>query len=263
MKNISRLNLLFFILFSLTIPPAAAENMSATEVVRLSRTNHETPYEQVQVRMTLTDRQGKDRHRELAIFAKTDEGGFQKSVIRFTAPRNVEGTALLTMENDGAEADQWLFLPILKRAKRIAVSDKSRDFVGTDFSYEDLQPEQVPLHTYTMLRSETVDGSECFVIEARPVNRGAVKGYAKRHLWIRKDNFMVVRIDYVDADGNVLKRRFNRELVQVDKKRWRANRVIMENFIKNHKTVVVILRRDIVNKIPDRVFTVNALEHVR
>lgn len=95
------------------------------------------------------------------------------------------------MGGEDGNDDQWLYLPATRNAKRIAAAGKKNRFMGTDFAYEDLRPENLAAHSYRLAGSEALDGSDCWVIESVPANeqQASDTGYGKRRLWVRKDNY--------------------------------------------------------------------------
>lgn len=161
-------------------------------------------------------------------------------MIVFTKPDNIRGTTLLTWKHKNRLNDQWIYLPSLDKIRRIASSNKSGYFMGTDFTYEDLSADNMDDYTYKLLREEKCYQGECYVVEAKPVN-GEVQsrtGYYKRILWVRKDIFFTVRIDYYKNKEKVIKKQKNLDITKVNNKNYRANKIMMENYSKNHKTLI-------------------------
>lgn len=157
-------------------------------------------YETTNVKMEIIDNRNKTRIRRLMIYARRDKDKNLQTLIRFTAPEDVKGTGLLTLENKEREDDQWLYLPLLRKNKRIAEGSKKNSFVGTDFTFEDLRPENLNIHNYRLLDEKELDGYPCFVIEATPTQEGERNsGYKSRKLWVRKDVYLPVKIEYTDT----------------------------------------------------------------
>jgi hypothetical protein len=128
--------------------------------------------------------------------------GRSKVVIRFTAPAEVRGVALLIVNYPDRASDQWMWTPALERDRRIALQDRSTRFFGTDFSFEDLEERDVDQHSYRLLGEEAIDGAMCWKIESTPRRESQ---YAKSTMWIRKDTYAWARVDsYV---GNQVVRR--------------------------------------------------------
>jgi hypothetical protein len=200
---------------------------------------------------------GAVKERRIVRYTLNGRDDLDKILVRFLAPRDVEGTALLTWEAKDGNDDQWLYLPATKKAKRIASSGKKNRFMGTDFAFEDLRPESLAVHTYTLAGSEAVDGHDCFVIEAAPATERQAddSGYSKRRLWIRKDNYFTVKREFYDRKGKLEKVATDRDLVNVRGGLWRANEIEMQDVQAGTRTIVVIERRSLDKGLKESLFT--------
>ncbi len=121
--------------------------------------------------MVLKNRQGQESVRKIRIRTLEVEGDGDKSLSIFDNPRDVKGTAFLTFTHKVGDDDQWLYLPALKRVKRISSRNKSGSFMGSEFAYEDISSQEVVKYTYKWIRDEVHDGQECFLIERYPVDK--------------------------------------------------------------------------------------------
>lgn len=153
--------------------------------------------------MTLRNRHGQEVTRQMRSRALEVQDDGDKSMIIFEDPADVKGTALLTFSHKTADDDQWLYLPALKRVKRISSSNKSGPFMGSEFAYEDLSSQEIEKYTYKYLRDETIDGLAHFVIERYPVDRKS--GYTRQVVWVDQDEYRVRKIDYFDRKESHLK----------------------------------------------------------
>lgn len=145
--------------------------------------------------MLLIDRHGKQRSRKLKVFSK-DTDKIEYRLLFFLQPADVSGTGFLTFDyNDDKEDDQWLYLPALKKTKRIAVSDRSGSFMGSDFSYADMIERKLEDYRYKVLKETELAGKKVWLIESIPVSSKVVKesGYNKSILFVRQDNYVVIR----------------------------------------------------------------------
>ena len=133
------------------------------------------------------DAAGKSREKRW-IYERLGSHGQSKSVIRFTAPAEVKGVALLIVNHPDRASDQWMWTPALERDRRIALQDRSTRFFGTDFSFEDLEERDVDQYDYTLLGEEAVDGAACWQIESTP-KQAQSSQYTPSIVWIRKDNY--------------------------------------------------------------------------
>ncbi len=174
------------------------------------------------MKMVLVDRLGKQRRRLIRSFS-CDKGADIYSLMFFLAPADVKGTGFLTYDYDesGRDDDQWLYLPALGKTKRIAVSDKSGSFMGSDFTYADLTKKRFVDYTYSFhkgQREATVYGRKTWLIDSLPRSRKVIKetGYIRSILFVRQDNFMVVRAIYFVDKGGDLKYYDVKEMVQID-----------------------------------------------
>src|SRR5436190_23710877 len=125
--------------------------------------------------------------------------GQSKVVLRFLAPAEVKGVALLVVNHPDRASDQWMWTPAIERDRRIALQDRSTRFFGTDFSFEDLEERDVDQYVYTLEGEETIDGAMCWRIQSTPKQTKSSQ-YTRSRVWIRRDNYAVARIEnYVEA----------------------------------------------------------------
>lgn len=234
-----------FLTLSLATCTAWAQAPTGGEIMKKQRELQKVKDEEETQLMALINKNGEARQRKVVRFTVTDREDLSKILIRFLAPRDVENSGLLTWEAKDGNDDQWLYLPATKKAKRIASSGKKNRFMGTDFAFEDLRPENLAVHKYTLIGSEAVDGQDCFVIEALPASdkQAADSGYSKRKLWIRKDIYYTVKREYYDKKGKLEKIQADRKLVNAKGSVWRADEVEMHDVQAGTKTVVAIEKR--------------------
>lgn len=192
---------------------------------------------------TLINKSGQERVRK--VFGTTklvDNGTDNMRMTRFTSPPDVKGTVTMLLEHADRDDDIWVYLPALKKVRRLVSSNKKDSFVGTDFSYADVIGYKVDEWSYKLLREESFDGQPCYVIEALPKN-ATVKtntGYSKRIDTIRKDNLVTVKSDYWDEAGQQLKTSLFTKLELVDPKRdkWQAMKLESRNLQTGHRTEI-------------------------
>ena len=177
--------------------------------------------------MILRNRQGDESRREVRVRTLEVEADGDKSLSIFDAPADVKGTAFLTFSHVTGLDDQWLYLPSLKRVKRISSKNKSGPFMGSEFAYEDISSDEVEKYSYRYLRDEVYEGMECFVIERRPVDPNS--GYTRQEVWIDKQEYRPQRVVYYDRKDSLLKTLTFHEYRQYLDKFWRAQRMEMLN----------------------------------
>ena len=177
--------------------------------------------------MLLKNRQGEESTREMRSKALEVKGDGDKSLIVFDKPADVSGTALLSFSHKQGDDDQWLYLPALKRVKRIASDNKSGPFMGSEFAYEDITSQEVEKYTYKWLRDEQLDGKDMFVLERYPADKRS--GYTRQVVWMDKAEYRPMKIEYYDRKNAHLKTLVFRDYKQYLDKYWRASDMYMEN----------------------------------
>jgi len=182
---------------------------------------------QAKLVMLLKNSQGQSAKRQMRMSLLEGKGAGDKSMIVFDWPKDIDGTALLTWSHKTGDDDQWLFLPALKRVKRISSSNKSGSFVGSEFSYEDLSSQEVEKYTYKFLREEACGALTCFVIDRYPVDKRS--GYTRQVTWIDKAEYRIRKIDYYDRKSSKLKTLTFTGYRQYLGKYWRADLLTMVN----------------------------------
>lgn len=158
---------------------------------------------QARLEMVLVDRRGQETRRELDLSSVEVSPDEERSLLYFLSPRDIEGTALLTYSFREREEEQWLYLPALRRTKRISASGRSSPFMGSELAYEDLAPMYPSRFDYSYVGEELLDGSPCFVVERYPRYEGS--GYRRQRLWIDTAEYRVLRVDSWDLRDRYLK----------------------------------------------------------
>lgn len=219
------------------------------------------------MQMILRNRHGQESKREMRTktLEQLDDG--DKSLIVFDEPRDVKGTALLTYTHKIDADDQWLYLPALKRVKRIASNNKSGPFMGSEFAYEDLSSQEVEKYTYKYLRDEAFEGDDehagkaVFVIERYPVDEKS--GYTRQIVWMDQDEYRVLKVDFYDRKDSLLKTLTLHEYGQYLDKHWRAGRMEMVNHQTGKSTTLTFNDYVFGNNFADRDFDRNSLRAAR
>ncbi|QEN05967.1 outer membrane lipoprotein-sorting protein [Thiospirochaeta perfilievii] len=222
--------------------------------VSKSKTTHSA------VSMTLVDNNGKEDVRLLEEFGKK-ENDLSTTVMVFRSPASVKNTRFLKQENDGSADDKWIYLPALKRVRRIASSDGSKSFMGTDFTYDDMETRDVERDIHTLLKEEAVNGVDCYVVkaEAKDLNDSQ---YSYRVSWIRKDNFVPIKMELYDSNKELLKVMKVLDLQNIDGF-WTPMEVVMENVQTEHKTILSIKKVEFDKGVNPKVFTQSYLSSGR
>lgn len=190
------------------------------------------------LRMILRNKQGQTSERELRLRNLEVENDGTKSLSIFDTPRDVKGTILLTHTHKKANDDQWLFLPALRRVRRIAAKNKSGSFMGSEYAYEDIAAQELDKHTYRWVRDEVYDGNDCFVIERYPVDK-ANSGYSRQVAWIDKSEYRTWKADYYDRKGDLLKTLTCKDYRKYQDRFWRTHEMNMVNHQTGKSTQLI------------------------
>ncbi len=215
--------------------------------------------------MILIDKNGSERVREIRSLRR-DAGEDSESIMFFLSPADVRETGFLTYDYDGSERDddQWLYLPALKKTKRIASSDKSGSFMGSDFSYADMTERELDNYEYELLQEGEVNGHEVWVVQAVPITEKErdETGYTKSIYWVRKDNDVVIRAKSWLERGGRNKYMEVKKLELIDGI-WVATEMTMttkKGSSTLHKTVLRSSNVRFNQELPDDEFSVRRLE---
>ena len=182
--------------------------------------------------------------------------GASKSILRFTAPPEVKGVALLIVNHTDRASDQWMWTPAIERDRRIALQDRSTRFFGTDFSFEDLEERDVNQYDYKMLGDETVDGAVCWKIESKPKESKSSQ-YSSSVLAIRKDNYVTAQIESFVKDKLV--RRIHYSELEKINNIWTPRTVEVLDVGRNSRTVLKLEKLQYNTPMKDEEFTIEAL----
>lgn len=189
----------------------------------------------------------------------SDDG--DKDLGIFHKPADVNGTAVLTFSHGLKPDDQWLFLPELKRVKRISSVNKSGPFVGTEFAFEDIASWEVEKYKYKYLRDEVLDGNDCFVIENTPAYE--YSGYARQIEWVDKTIYQPRKIEFYDRKNALLKTLTFSDYQQYLDRYWRASRLDMVNHQNGKSTTLHRSNYQFRNGFQDSDFSESALKNVQ
>jgi outer membrane lipoprotein-sorting protein len=177
----------------------------------------------------------------------------------------VHGTKTLLIEHSTADDDMWIYLPAMKKVRRLVASNKKDSFVGTDFSYGDVIGHKVEDWNHKTLRQEKVDGRDCYVVESTPKRSEVTDntGYSKRISWIDTESYVAVRGEIYDQNGELLKRQTAQDVERVDPKnnRYQPMKLVSENVQTGHKTIIEFKHFKANVGVGDEVFAARSLEN--
>ena len=208
----------------------------------------------------------KNRHGETSeryIRNKTLEiiGDGDKTLSIFDKPRDVKGTAFLSFSHKEGADDQWLYLPALKRVKKISSNNKSGPFMGSEFAFEDLSSQEVEKYTYKYLGDDVLDGINCFMLERDPVDPKS--GYTVQIVWIDKEDYKPLKVDYYDRKSSLLKTLTFSNYKQYLDKYWRASEMNMVNHQTGKSTQLIWSDYKFATGLTERDFDKNSLKRAR
>ncbi len=217
--------------------------------------------QQSSLKMILRNRHGQESIREMHNRSLEVEGDGDKTLIVFDRPRDVKGTAFLSFTHATRPDDQWLYLPALKRVKRISSSNKSGPFMGSEFAYEDISSQEVAKYKYKFLRDDKLEGRDVFVVEQYPQYKNS--GYTRIISWIARDIYRPLKVEFYDRKNSLLKTLTYHEYKQYLNKYWRPARMEMTNHQTGKSTTLIWKSYKFNNGFTARDFDRNSLKRAR
>ncbi len=209
--------------------------------------------------MKLVNKSGSTRVRKITSYAM-DVGEDTKTIMFFQYPNDVKGTGFLTVNYDDVnkEDDKWLYLPALKKTRRISgKSSKTDYFMGSDFTYDDIGKRNVDEDTHKLLREESADGYDYYVIESTPKKEGEI--FSKKLVWVRKDCDVVAKVEFYDKLGKLHRQMVSSDIKKVDGF-WTIGKMEMKNVQTGHSTELLFLDPKFNIQLDSKIFSVNKLE---
>jgi outer membrane lipoprotein-sorting protein len=246
--------LLIFLLYS----PHTSLGITGREVLDRAKKTNQSKTQVSDIHMLLIDKKDTEQERAVRIWAL--QGELDKSLTRFTAPKNVEGVGFLVLSEKG-EAKRWLYMPKSAKTRMIAEGDKNKSFMGTDFTYYDLSPHDIDNEAFDPVKETTVDGKACYEVRGRS-KTPETSLYGDVVKFVRKDNFVPIQVDFYDKSGKLMKRSKVLDLQNI-KGNWTPMKMEMHNIQTEHKTVMTVQKVEFDVDIPDNVFTQTNLEKGR
>ncbi len=217
--------------------------------------------------MELHNKHGDVSTRTIRIKTLEVIGDGDKSMSIFDKPADVKGTAFLTYSHALKPDEQWLYLPALKRVKRINSKNKSGPFMGSEFAYEDLASQEVEKYTYKYIRDENIKtaefpkGVDCYVVERYPAYEHS--GYTRQLAWVNKDRYIAEKIEFYDRKNTLLKTLTNKKYKQYLDQHWRPHAMLMENHQNGKSTLLKWENYEFKTGLSDKNFSRNSLKRAR
>ena len=215
---------------------------SAREIMDKVTTTRKLDGSEAVIKMTVLGEGGQAREREISMATKLYDGGkTEKRIYRFLSPADVQGTGILVYDYEAKPDDVWIYLPALRKTRRVVSNQRSQSFMGSEFSYGDLNIPSLDDFDYTLVKEEAQGGDPCYVIDLVPKTKeiAEAEGYSKKTYWVSKAKMAVVRGLYYDKDGKLLKELIAQDIRLLDpkNKRYRAMHMEMVNKQNGRKSV--------------------------
>ncbi len=250
-----------------TAPPVADAGPDARTIMDKVAQTRKLDGSEAVLEMTIIDKHGNERKLQLAMASKLfDDGKTEKRIYRFLSPPDVKGTGVLVFDYEIEDDSTWVYLPALRRVRRIVSAKRSKSFMGSEFSYADLNIPSLDDYTYALLREESEQGEDCWVIEVLPKDEDTAKadGYSKKTYWVAKADHTVRKGLLYDLDGELLKEFLSRdiELLDPDKRRYRSTHMEMTNKQNGRKSVFESSKVVFSPDVKSELFTTRELERM-
>jgi outer membrane lipoprotein-sorting protein len=234
---------------------SAAAAQDARQIVQEVQNRSVSKSQRYDGTLRVVDAKGKSSVKKWE-YERLGSHGSSKAVLRFDAPAEVKGVALLVVNHPDRASDQWMYIPEIGRERRVALQDRSTRFFGTDFTFEDLEERDVSQYEYKLLAEEAIDGAPCWKIESRPV-KGKSSQYSHSYVWIRKDSYAFARIENYKGANAV------RQLQYSDIRKvqgiWTAHKLDMYDAGRKSHTILALEKLEYNVPLTDDDFTLQSL----
>ncbi len=253
MKNLKITTAIIALIFAIGFSQKAmSQSLTGKQIIEKVYNRPAGDDQTADLSMTLINRSGSQRVRKIKQFTK-DLGKVEKSIMFFLAPADVKNTSFMSWTYDSDQSDdQWIYLPALKKTKRISSDSKSDYFMGSDFTYDDLGDRKLEDDTHKLLREESFEGKECYVVES--ISKDEEYMYFKTLVWVNKSNFIGVKKEFYDEDEDLLKILSIKEIEEISGI-WVITNSEMKNVQKNHRTTMILTNTQINTGISEAKFS--------
>jgi len=253
---------LLLLALCITAPARAVDTLTGEQIAaRILKTGvFEADAGRFRVTMVLVSKDGIQRERELEIVARTTKQGLVQSAVRVRKPSDVAGTAFLMLDKRNGPPDQYIFLPRLKRTRKVVGRERQGSFMGSDFTYFDLRRVDVKDAAHRRLPDDKIGTDPVYVVESMP--RGAIRGtYSRVETWVRKSDYLPLRTRFYDLQGRLAKTLYARRVQMGEDGKPFVKEARMQTHETGHATLLVIDSAERREALPDSAFTPTALEH--
>ena len=239
-----------------------AGDLTGRQIIEEQQDRHIADNEYSDVNLTLVDRKGKEKHQKMVIYTSKKEGK-TRTLIQYHAPANIRGVGLLTWEQGkDKDDDQWLYMSAARSTKRIAGGSKKNQFMGTDMAFEDMRPENLDTHKYTLVGEEMMGDKNCWKIESFPSTEKEKKdsGYGKRVMWVDQSNYMTLKVDYYDHHDRHIKIALFEDIRPMSGKLFRSFKVTWNRIRQKTTTIMDYKKIDLDTRHKDIMFSQNYMK---
>lgn len=258
-------SLVVLLTLCITLAPSAEDTLNARDIMESVREATQLTGSEAVSTLTIIDNKGRERVRKIAQVSRLfDDGDTEKRLIRFLSPADVKGTGLLTFDYEEKDDDLWLYMPALRKTRRIVTSEKAKNFMGSEFAYADMSPATLDDFTYKMLDEQEIDDTTCWQIEMTPVDEDVAdeNGFSKRIVCIGQSDFVLRKATYYDLDGELHKVLTVSEIKELDPEnhKYRPMLMMMENHQNGRKSIFKIDQIEFSPGVKEEYFTTRYLE---
>ncbi|BDU51604.1 hypothetical protein HLVA_21730 (plasmid) [Haliovirga abyssi] len=259
MKIKKSILILFFIVINLTM---LAE--TPIEIINKSRDVIKLNGVEMIISLITKDRNNNVRKQKIASISKLYSDNTEKKIMRFLYPTDVKGTGFLSYDYEKKDDLMWLYLPSLRKSRKIAASERSKSFMGSEFSYSDITSFKIEDFKYSILGEENINGEKCWKLEQKSKNDDIADdyGFFKKIVYISKRNYMVMKTESYDEDDELCKvmEALGIKKIDVKRNRYRATHLIIKNLDNGRSSEMIIEKIKLRENIKDSYFTTRFLE---
>lgn len=215
--------------------------------------------------LKIIDKKGRERIRELYMASKSyTKENMEKRLILFLAPAEVKGTGMLVFDYDKKSDDLWIYMPAIRKTRRIVSSEKKKSFMGSEFSNADMTTANLDDYSYKLQGNENVDGTDCWKIESIPNNNEVMEstGYAKEVIFLGKADNVIRKVIFYNADNELFKTLIARNVKMIDNGNGKnmAMYLLMENHQNKRKSEIRINEVKVNESLEDHMFSIDFIE---
>ncbi len=256
------LSLLCFLLLFTSVP--AEENPAKKIINKSQKVIKIKSYEMINT-LTIFDKKGNSRIRKIATISKNfEKEQIDKKMMRFLEPADVKGTGFLTFDYNEKDDDMWIYLPALRKTRRIVSSQKAKNFMGSEFTYSDMTQMTIENFTYNLEGEVQIDNEKCWKIEIDPINEDIIDetGFSRKIVYISKNDYVLRKAEYFDYYNEKFKIMYVHKVKEVDPEnhRFQVMSMTIENLLNGRKSEMLVEKIQIRESIPDDFFTIRYLE---